>query len=264
MNKSNRLSKRELLKEKRRKQQYRQRNLFIGFIIVIALIVAAILIYPSLIPEKIATITPVARPNEQGLSIGDPNAPVKVVEFADFQCPACKLFYTDQEPAFESTYVATGKVYYTYSPFSFIDQHDQRVPPLQESHAAAEAAYCASDQGKFWEYHDMIYTNQTGENIGDFTQKRLAAFAQALGLDMSQFNSCYSSGKYTQKVIDGYNAGIAANVTQTPSFIVNGKLVTLADLQTTIDADLVASSSSTSPASPSSTSTETLAATPTQ
>jgi len=241
VNKSVRLSKREQLREKRQKAQNRKKALFIGGIFIIALVITWIVIYPSLGPEKIVMVTPVVRPNEQGLSIDDPNAPVKVVEIADFQCPGCKLFSDEYEQAFESKYVATGKVYFTYRPFSFLDKYDTRAHPLKESHAAAEAAYCASDQEKFWEYHDMLYANQTGENSGDFTDKRLTAFAQALGLDMNKYNDCYTSRKYKQKVIDDYTVSINDNVAQTPSFLVNGKLVILKDLNTTIDAGLAES-----------------------
>jgi protein-disulfide isomerase len=265
MNKSDRMSKRELLREKRRKEEKRKRGIFIGGIVVIALIIAGVLIYSSLQslqPVKFTMITPAAIPNPQGLSMGDPNAPVKVMEFADFQCPACMLFATQQETTIVNTYVATGKVYFTYLPFSFLDQNDTRNPPLKESHAAAEAASCAGDQNKFWEYHDILYANQTGENIGDFTDKRLMAFAQALGLDMNQFNACYTSGKYRQKVIDDYNLGIKDGVTQTPSFLVNGTLVTQADLQTTIDAQLAGGTPTT--AAPTTGPSETPVATPTQ
>ncbi len=108
------------------------------------------------------------------------------------------------------------------------------------SHAAAEAASCAGDQNMFWQYHDILFANQTGENVGDFTAKRLTTYAQALGLDMTQFNACYTGGKYHQQIIDDYDQGVKDGVTQTPSFLVNGILVTQADLQTTIDAQLAA------------------------
>jgi protein-disulfide isomerase len=247
------MSKREILREKRRKAEMRKRGFWIGGIAIVAIVIASILIYTSLQTNQpvnnITMITPIAVPNPQGLSMGDPNAPVKVVEFADFQCPACMLFSTQQEPGFISQYVATGKVYFTYLPFSFIDQHDTRIPPLKESHAAAEAAYCAGDQNKFWDYHDILYANQTGENIGDFSQKRLVAFAQALGLNMDQFNSCYSSGKYVQSVVNDYLEGTKDNVSQTPSFLVNGILVTQADFLSTINDQLAANGapSSTTP-----------------
>jgi len=245
MNKSERMSKRELLRERRRKEERRRRGLMIGGIILLAVIVVGVLILSSPKPEKVTLITPAVVPNPQGLSMGDPNAPIKVLEFADFQCPGCMLFATQEEASFVSKYVATGKVYFTYLPFSFLDQRDTRNPPLKESHAAAEAASCAGDQNKFWEYHDILFANQTGENIGDFTDKRLTAFAQALGLNMSQFNACYTSGKYRQTIINDYVEGTKYSVAQTPSFLVNGVLVIGSDLDTTIDAQLTSGTPTT-------------------
>ncbi len=242
MNKNMGLSKREQLREKRRRAQKQKRLLYIGIAAVLALVIAGILIYPSLTPVNYVMITPVVRPNEQGLSFGDPNAPVKVIEAADFQCPWCKTFTEEYEVDFISQYVDTGQVYFTYLPFSFLDQYDRRVPSLKESHAAAEAAYCANDQGRFWDYRDIIYANQTSENAGDFTDKRLTAFAQGLGLNMSQFNDCYTSGKYQQQIIDDYNTAINYNFTQTPSFLVDGEVVTLDKLNAAVDAALAGSS----------------------
>jgi protein-disulfide isomerase len=88
------------------------------------------------------------------------DAPVVLVEFSDFQCPYCKKFTDEIEPAIMRDFVSTGKVLFKYVPYSFLDDNS----PGRESKNAAEAAYCAGDQGKFWEYHDMLFTNQGGEN----------------------------------------------------------------------------------------------------
>ena len=246
MNKSGKASKRELMRERRRKEQVRRRVIFIFAIAIVALVVAFILIYPSLQPVgEIVSVTPNPVYKANGLSMGDPNAPVKVEEFADFQCPYCKQFDLNQEAAFINKYVVTGKVYFTYTPFSFIDQNS---PGSNESHDAAAAAYCASDQGQFWQYHDMLYANQTGENVGDFTAKRLAAYAQTLGLNMSEFNKCFSSGKYKQQVIDDYNQAIKDNISQTPSFLINGTTIAyMNNLDSAVDTALGNSTSSASP-----------------
>ena len=86
---------------------------------------------------------------------------------------------------------------------------------------------------------DLTYEQEA--ILSDFTDRRLTAFAQTLGLDMNKFNDCYTSGKYKQKVVDDYNVSMDNNVAQTPSFLVNGELVILKDLGTTIDADLAGS-----------------------
>ncbi len=236
------MSKREELKAKRKRQMVQQRLTVIGIIVVGAVLIAAFLIIPNL-PKPVGTfITPteVAYQQVSGNSMGDPNAPVKLVVYADFQCPACGNWTKENEPGIIAKYVATGKVYLTYTPFSFIDDNG----PGTESKDAAAAAFCAGDQGKFWQYHDILYANQTGENVGDFTAPRLAAFAQALGLNMSQFNTCFDSGKYKNQVLQDKAAGNALGVNSTPSFAIDGKLVVIQssynELDTALDAALAA------------------------
>jgi protein-disulfide isomerase len=186
------------------------------------LLVAAFLIYPNLKPVgQIATPAPASgeRPMVNDNAMGDPNAPIKIEEFSDFQCPYCARFHEETEPQLASTYVADGTVYFVYRSFGdFIGA---------ESKAAAEAAYCAGDQNKYWEYHDILFANQTGENVGAFTDRRLQAFAEALSLDIGTFNDCLSSGKYSDRVDQDKVDGTAAGVTGTPAFLltytVNGE-----------------------------------------
>jgi protein-disulfide isomerase len=173
-----------------------------------------------------STVMATIKPEEKELNLGDPNAPVKVVEFADFQCPYCQLYWKQTEPTIISTYIATKKVYYTYSPMAFIGQ---------ESILAAEAAYCANDQSKFWEYHDYIFSNQTGENSGDFTQTKLITFAKNLNLDVNTFESCLNSGKYATKVDEDNTYAAQQGVNSTPSFVINGKIYSSSDLQQAIE-----------------------------
>ncbi len=171
----------------------------------------------SSVPANI--VMPPARqhPQANGNKMGDPNAPVKIVEYADFQCPYCEHYWRDTEPQIIQNYVATGKVYYEYrSVGGFIGP---------ESEAAAAAAYCAGDQGKFWEYHDILFANWTGENIGDFSQTRLQDFASALGLNLDQFKVCLNNGNYTNQVKQDVTDAQAAGVRATPSFFINNKLM---------------------------------------
>jgi protein-disulfide isomerase len=227
------MSKREELKAKRKKQMMQQRLTVIGIIVVGAILIAAILIAPSLTPVGAFNVpTAVAYPQVKDNGMGNPNAPVKLTIYADFQCPACGNWTKNNAPAFIAKYVATGKVYFIYTPFSFIDDNG----PGTESKDAAAAALCAMDQGKFWEYHDILYANQTGENSGDFTSKRLAAFAQKLGLNMSQFNSCFDTGKYKSIVLQDKAEGTALGVNSTPSFAINGKLVVIQNSYDELDA----------------------------
>jgi protein-disulfide isomerase len=156
-------------------------------------------------------------PSAQGTSMGDPNAPVKVEEFSDYQCPYCRHFQEDTLPQLAANEIADGKVYFVYHPFSFIGQ---------ESRDAANAALCAGDQGKFWPFSETLFANQTGENVGAFSQSRLQAFGEALNLDMTAFNACVSGSQHQNEVNQEYAQGVAAGVQSTPSFLINGRLVT--------------------------------------
>lgn len=220
-------------KKKSRAAQKKKTNLTVILIIsAFAVVVVAMIIISQLKP-KIEVVLPTleAKPQPVELNLGDPNAPVKVIEFADFQCTVCHQYWLQMESSVISTYVATGKVYYTFAPFSFLGP---------ESVSAAEAAYCANDQGKFWDYHDTLFANYQGENVGGFSNDRLAAFAEKLGLDMTAFNACYDGKKYEQKISDDNTYAQGQGVTGTPSFLVNGTLVYAGDLTKTIDAALAA------------------------
>jgi len=156
-------------------------------------------------------------PQQPSNTRGDPNAPVKIVEYADFQCPYCRLYWQETESQIFEAYVKTGKVYYEYrSMGAFLGE---------ESQAAAEAAYCAGDQGKFWEYHDALFTHWTGENVGDFTRDKLQQYAAALGLDQATFEQCLSSGKQADRVQGDLENARTDGIKATPSFLINGTLV---------------------------------------
>ena len=224
------MSKREELREKRRKSQVTQRTLIISLVVAAVLIVSGILIYPSLTPVgDIKTVTAQARPNEKGLTFGPDNAPVKITEFADFQCPACKYYEDNLSSTLIKNYAATGKVQFTFVPDSFIGP---------ESEASAEAAFCANDQSKFWLYHDLLYANQGSENSGAFSNRRLSAFAQTIGLDVNAFNGCLNGHKYQNQVQAGVQQATDKKVDRTPTFNVNGQNVFADTLFQTIDTEI--------------------------
>ena len=237
-------SKRQLMREQRQKKQRQQRVLFISAVVIVVLGLAALIIIPSIQNAaapvgNIVEITPRSLPQANGLSLGEPNAPVKVDVYEDFQCPICRNFTEQIEPQLVKNDIATGKVYYTFHQFPFLDDR----APTNESHQAANASMCASEQGRFWDYHDMLFANWTGENVGSFTDKRLAAFAEKLGLNMDQFNTCFKENKYQSQINADLAAGQKAGVQGTPSIFVNGKIVepvpgqvpTYTDIQAAID-----------------------------
>jgi protein-disulfide isomerase len=217
MSPEKKMSKRQAMRVKRERQAQIQRWGVIGIIVVGAMLVAAALIYPNLKPVgEIAPVSSGERPMVNDNAMGDPNAPIKIEEFSDYQCPYCARFSEETESQIANTYVSTGKVYFIYRSFgNFIGP---------ESQAAAEAAYCAGDQNKYWEYHDILFANQTGENVGAYANRRLDAFAEALSLDLDAFNSCFDSNKYADRVEQDYQDGSAAGVTGTPAFLITYKV----------------------------------------
>jgi len=125
-------------------------------------------------------------------------------------------------PGIMNDYVKNGSVQIVYRDWAFLGP---------ESVQSAEAARCAGDQGKFWEYHDYLYNHQNGENKGSFSDPNLKSFAKTLGLETIAFNQCLDSGKYAQAVADSKTEGIAAGVTGTPKgfILVKGKIVATID-----------------------------------
>ena len=211
MRQEQKMSKRQMMREKRQRQAQMQRLGMIGIIVVGALLVAAALIYPNIKPVgEVAAAGSFERPMVDDNAMGDPNAPIKIEEFSDFQCPYCARFHEETEWQIANSYVADGTVYFVYRSFG------EFIGP--ESKAAAEAAYCAGDQNKYWEYHDILFANQTGENVGAYADRRLQAFAEMLSLDMDAFNDCFSNGKYSDRVNQDRVDGTAAGVTGTPAF----------------------------------------------
>ncbi len=225
------VSKRQARREQMKKRSQRQRLITIGIIILGALLIVVPVVIQMLKPAAaVVAVDPLSHPNEKDNSIGDSNAPVKIEEFSDFQCPFCERFHKETEPLLIQYYVDTGKVQFTYrSMGNWVSGNIGG--PNTESQDAALAAYCAGEQNKFWELHDLLFGNVIGENVGSFTDKRLGLIAEKVdGLDLNQFNSCYSSGKYKDRVQKDLSDGQAAGITGTPGFVlsytVNGETKT--------------------------------------
>ncbi len=147
---------------------------------------------------------------------GDPNAPVTIVEYGDFQCPSCGAFARGVEPQLLAKYVNTGKVKLSFKHFPWIGPESKR---------AAEAASCAHAQGRFWEYHDLLYTNQRGENSGYLSSQTLKRFATQLGLDQAAFDRCLDGGAYRGAVEADFSEVRRLNFNGTPTFLINGQRV---------------------------------------
>lgn len=152
--------------------------------------------------------------------LGNPNAPVTLIEFSDFQCPFCRKFYKETLPQIKKDYIATGKVKLVYRDFPLVQIHPGAT-------LAAESAECAKDLGKFWEMHDAIFDEQEKQGSGtvQFTADDVKKWAGNIGLDTTKFNQCLDSGKYKQEVEKDLADGAAAGVNGTPATFINGRLV---------------------------------------
>ena len=126
-----------------------------------------------------------------GRALGKADAPVTLTVWSDFQCPACKLLAREVEPRLIAEYVATGKLRIEYKDMIVIGP---------ESTLASSAARCAEEQGRFWDFHAVLFANQLPENSGGITRERLVAMAAALKLDQPAFTACYDGGHFTTQV----------------------------------------------------------------
>lgn len=218
-------SKRQERRERMRQQEMRRRLLTIGLITVGAAFLVFAIVWPQLRSVgEIITVTPPGLPSPEGLSAGDPNAPVTVDVFEDFQCPACQFFNESIEPLILEHLVKPGKVYYVFHNYPFIDD---RTHPSGggESDQAANAAMCANEQGKFWEMKAILFANWNGENQGNLNNRRLQAMAESIGLDMGSFNDCFDANKYEADIQADFGKGEEMGVSGTPSVFVNGTRV---------------------------------------
>jgi len=218
-------SKRQERKQKAQQRERTARLRTMGLILVGVAILVALFISQQAKPiAAIVTAEPRTRTNVDKNSMGDPKASIQIAEYADFQCPYCKQFFTDTEASLDQYFVSTGKIYYTYhSAGNWVSQNIGGADT--ESQDAALAAYCAGDQNKFWEMHDALYSNnRDAENQGSFTSKRLTAIAASIKLDMTAYQSCYDKGKYKAQVQQDFTDATAAGITGTPFFVMTYKV----------------------------------------
>lgn len=176
---------------------------------LIALIIIALIIIGYASAPNRTNVT-----ESEGYSLGNNNALVTIIEFSDFECPYCGKFYNETLPNIKENYINTGKVRFIYRNFPLTTIH-------KNSLLAAQAAEAAGEQGKYWEMHDILYSNQNELQLTD-----LQKYAIDLNLDMQKFNSAIESKKFLGKIQKDTEDGIKAGVSGTPAFFINGiKLV---------------------------------------
>ena len=186
-------------------------KIYLAIPIVIGIIAGMfIAFYPE--SETESTLMTSSKLIENGSPIlGNSDASITVLEWGDYQCTFCYKFHQNTLETIDDDFIKTGKVKLVFKDF-----------PLNgpDSLLAAEASYCAEDQGKYWQYHDELYKNWGGERTGWITRDALDKFAITVNLDLEKFNACLDDHKYQNKVIAIHEFGKEIGIDATPSFLV--------------------------------------------
>lgn len=156
-------------------------------------------------------------PVDDPKAVGPADAPVVIVEYADFQCPFCRELARGAGKQIIEEYAKAGKVRFLFRQYPFLGE---------ESLWAAQASECAAEQGKFWDYYDKLFAEWRGENTGAFSQTNLVRYAADLGLDVDSFSQCLDSEKYLTKVVAEKEEGEQQGVTSTPTLFINRRKIT--------------------------------------
>jgi protein-disulfide isomerase len=154
----------------------------------------------------------------QGYLIGKVDAPVKIMEFADFECPSCGDFSTVTEPDVRTRIIDPGLANLTY--------YDFPIPGHRNTLAASNAAACADEQGKFWPMHDRIFQSQDEWNgeATDAPKPFLKRYAGEVGLDVAKWETCYDARKYQKRINANLADGLRRGVNSTPTFVIGNKI----------------------------------------
>jgi protein-disulfide isomerase len=200
------MSKRQEIRERRRKQEQQKKMITLGAIILGAGLIAAVLIYSGISANQQFGSRYMAQDN----AMGDPDAPIKIVEYSDYHCGHCGAFAMETEPLLVKDYIENGIVYFVYRSVS-------GMIGGPESALAAEASYCAGEQNMFWEMHDLIFAHQTSP----FNEDNLLQWAKTAGVDLDQYTACMENDTFVSRVEQDEADATAAGVSGTPSFIVS-------------------------------------------
>lgn len=167
-------------------------------------------------PLTAARLSAVRRIPGDPLAMGPVSAPVVVAEWGDFQCPFCRAFTLDTEPALVDQYVHSGQVRLEWHDLAYLGP---------ESLLAARAARAAGRQAQFWQFHDALYRTQAGENSGALNEASLTGMARSLGLDLQRFARDSADPAIATQVEDDQRDGARLGITRVPSFLINGNFI---------------------------------------
>ncbi|MFW6078917.1 MAG: DsbA family protein [Gemmatimonadota bacterium] len=151
-----------------------------------------------------------------GVPLGAEDAPVTVIEFGDFQCPACGTFARQVKPFLEAEYIETGQVRFIFYDFPLISAHENAF-------LAARAARCSADQDRYWEYHDHLFGAQARWSSARNPVGEFVDYAEELGLDADEFERCVESDRHADVVSASRELALQLGVRSTPTVMVNGR-----------------------------------------
>lgn len=208
-----------------RNRKRRQNWIWLGMVGIVAVVIVAALILLNNASTQASGEPPTASdlPAEliSGSTKGKADAPVKVLVFSDFECPACKNFAEGLEKQLDEQYVKTGKILYDYKHYP-LPQHNPAAK------YAANAAECAADQGRFWDMHAYLFQEGGTALPNNLTQGRLRGMAAALGLDTGKFDDCLGREQFGEIVNADLNEARQLRVDSTPTIFVDGQKVDIA------------------------------------
>lgn len=213
-------AKRVVLRKKRQEKKRRNTIKVIGITIGAVLLISLAAIVPNLLRRQ-STIS-----GGEGFTVGDPDAPISVVNFSSFTCPFCETFSKTIEPDLIKNYVDTGEVFYRYMNLAFSED--------EGTQNAGKAAYCAADQNQFFEYRSYLYSAAREQN--GYTIDNLIRMANAAGLESDSFETCLIENNTLQDALFAdLRFAQSVGVTGTPSFLVNDQLVSSTQLIELLD-----------------------------
>jgi protein-disulfide isomerase len=194
------------------------------FYVVLALVVVAgglLIVRAARAPRVRANVTtaPITPAQAEGYLLGNANAPVQILEFADFECPACGNFSVITEPDVRARIINTGLASYRFFDFP-LQMHKNTI-------AASNAAACAADQGKFWEMHDELFRNQPEWNgeATDNPKKVFLGYVKALGINSDSWEKCFDAQTHQPRILANQAEGARRNVQSTPTFVIGTRMI---------------------------------------
>jgi len=194
------------------------------FYVVLALVIvvgAILIVRAARAPRAIANVTtaPVTPAQAEGYLLGNANAPVQIMEFADFECPACGNFAVITEPDVRNRIVNAGLASYRFFDFP--------LPMHKNTMAASNAAACAADQGKFWEMHDELFRNQPEWNgeATDNPKKLFLGYVKSLGMNTDTWEKCFDAQTHQSRVLANQAEGNRRKVQSTPTFVIGTRMI---------------------------------------